>query len=257
MRVVVIHWKPEEAQPYLEQLRADGFDAEALAPDGTAGLRNTLEFAQAILIDLSRLPLQGRAVAIELRKRAATRRVPIVFIGGAPAKIAVTRDLLPDATYTDWSGASAAIRRAVASAPDVPVVPGTMAGYSGTPLAKKLGIKEGCVAALLGAPDDFEQKLEPLPANVQLVTKARGTARVVMFVKAMRDLDRQWRPTVEAVAPGATVWIAWPKKASGVVTDVTENGVRAYGLERGWVDYKICAIDETWSGLAFAKRKAK
>jgi hypothetical protein len=257
MRIVLIHWKPEEAGLHLEQLQDAGFEPEVLAPNGSAGLKGKTEFAKAIVIDLSRLPLQGRAVGIQLRKRAATRRVPIVFAGGAPDKVEATRQLLPDATYTEWAGAVEAIRRAVRTAPDSPVVPGTMAGYSGTPLAKKLGIKEGSLVALLGAPEEFETKLEPLPANVRIVMKATGAVRAVLFVKSLRDLDRYWQPTVDTVAGGATVWIAWPKKASGVVTDVNEPGVRAYGLERGWVDYKICAIDETWSGLAFAKRKIK
>ena len=100
MRIPLIHWKPDEATSELERLRKAGVDAEVLAPQGSAGLKGSTEFAKAILIDLSRLPLQGRAVAIELRKRAATRRVPIVFVGGAPDKVEAIRGLLPDATYT-------------------------------------------------------------------------------------------------------------------------------------------------------------
>src|SRR4051794_4053861 len=125
MRVLLIHWKPEAATPHVADLRDAGFDVAALAPNGTAGLKGAAEFAKAIVIDLSRLPMQGRAVAIEFRKRAATRRVPIVFVGGAPDKVDTVRELLPDATYAEWSGAVEAIRRAVASAPDAPVVPGT------------------------------------------------------------------------------------------------------------------------------------
>lgn len=255
MRIVLIHWRPAEAKPYIEQLEAAGFETTVLAPNGSAGLRGAMEFAQAVVIDLSRLPMQGRAVGVELRKRAATRRVPLVFAAGLADKVEATRRLLPDATYTDWSRAVEAIRRAVVTAPESPVVPGTMAGYSGTPLAKKLGIRDGSVVALLSAPDGFEVQLDPLPENVRLIRKPRGASRVILFVHRLQDLDRHWKPTVDAVTGGATVWIAWPKKASGVATDVTEPAVRAYGLERGWVDYKICAIDQTWSGLAFARRK--
>jgi CheY-like chemotaxis protein len=256
MRIVLIHWKPAEAGERLDQLKAAGFEASVLAPNGSAGLKGTtLEYAKVIVIDLSRLPMQGRAVAIELRKRAPTRRVPLVFVGGALDKVESIRELLPDAGYTDWSGIEEAIQRAARQAPVSPVVPDTMAGYSGTPLAKKLGFKSGTVVGLLGAPEGFEEKLEPLPDGVRVCNHARGAGRALLFVDSMRDLHRRWAPTIGAVAEGATVWVAWPKKASGIVTDVTEAAVRAHGLERGWVDYKICAIDETWSGLAFAKRK--
>jgi hypothetical protein len=256
MRILLIHWKPEEAESRLGQLRQAGFEAVVLAPQGAAGLKGTTEFAKAIVIDLGRLPLQGRAVAIELRKRAATRRVPIVFAGGAPDKVETIRELLPDATYAEWDGVVEAIHHAVRTEPDAPVVPDTMAGYSGSPLPKKLGIREGTLVALLGAPAGFESKLDPLPDGVRIVTRPRGAGRVVLFITAMRDLDRRWKMVVDGVADGATIWIAWPKKASGMATDVSENAVRAYGMDRGWVDYKICAIDQTWSGLAFAKRKA-
>jgi CheY-like chemotaxis protein len=256
MRVLVIHWKPEEAAPRLELLRRAGFDATVLAPNGSAGLKGTTGFPNVIVIDLSRLPMQGRAVAIELRKRAATRRVPIVFAGGSPDKLESIRALLPDATYSDWADIVEAIRHAARTAPEIPIVPDTMAGYSGSSLPKKLGIREGILVALVDAPDGFESKLDPLPDGARIVTRPRGAARAILFVTAMSDLDRRWRSVVDSVAEGATVWIAWQKKASGITTDASEKEIRAYGLERGWVDYKICSIDETWSGLAFSKRKA-
>ena len=255
MRVLLIHWKPEEAAPQIAELRQAGFEAWALAPNGSAGLKGITEFANVIVIDLSRLPMQGRAVAIELRKRAATRRVPIVFAGGAPGKVDAIRSLMPDATYCDWDAIVEAIHHAARNKPESPVVPDTMAGYSGSSLPKKLGIKEGTIVALIDAPDGFEAKLDPLPDGARIVTKPGGAARAVVFITAMRDLERRWQPVIDAVAEGATVWIAWPKKASGIATDVSEAEIRAYGLERGWVDYKICAIDATWSGLAFSKRK--
>jgi hypothetical protein len=255
MRVLLIHWKPEAAATRLEQLREAGFEADVLAPNGFTGLRGRAEFAKAILIDLSRLPLQGRAVGIELRKRAASRRVPIVFVGGIPEKVEATRQVLPDAAYMDWDEVADGLKAAIQRAPKSPVVPDTMAAYSGTPLAKKLGIRKDTVLALLNAPGGFEAQLEPLPPGVRIVSKPSGAQRIVLFVTAMKDLGHCWRSTVDASDSGATVWIAWPKKASGTVTDVTEDIVRKYGLERGWVDYKICAIDATWSGLAFSKRK--
>ncbi len=256
MYIVLIHWKPEEAAPRCDELEAAGYTVKVVAPNGTAGLKFINADIEAILIDLGRLPMQGRAVGIELRKRAATRSIPIVFVGGAPEKVAAVRELLPDAGYIEWTGIPAELERAIRRAPKAPVVPGTMAGYSGTSLPRKLGIKAGCTVALISAPAGFEKLLTPMPDDVRIVTKPAGAQRAIVFVQAMEDLAKLWLKVVESVAPGATVWIAWPKKTSGIRTDVSEPAVRAHGLERGWVDYKIAAIDETWSGLAFAKRKS-
>lgn len=256
MRVVLIHWKPDEAAPQVRKLAEHGFQAQVLAPSGAGGLRGMVSGAGAVLIDLSRLPLQGRAVAIELRKRSESRNVPIVFVGGSPDKIEEVRRLLPDAAYLKWDEVCAELRDAIAAAPAKPLVPDTMAGYSGTPLPKKLGIKAGSAVALVGAPEGFGAKLGPLPDGVSLSAKPKDADRILLFVTSMKDFRKGWASATSAAPDGATLWIAWPKKASGVVTDVSETLVRAHGLENGWVDYKICAIDETWSGLAFARRKA-
>jgi hypothetical protein len=127
-----------------------------------------------------------------------------------------------------------------------------MAGYSGTPLPKKLGIKPGSTVALLAAPAGFE--LGELPDGASVRLDARGRADlVVWFVGARREL----RPErLRRLADGRPLWIAWPKKASGVQTDLTENVVRDAGLAQGLVDTKVCAIDETWSGLLFWRRRS-
>ncbi len=129
-----------------------------------------------------------------------------------------------------------------------------LAGYSGTSLVKKLGIKPDSMLALVDAPRGFRRALAGLPGGVQIRTRAAGRPDLaVWFVTSARTLDR--RLAAMARGMGAGLWIAWPKKASGVQTDVTEDVVRAAGLARGLVDYKVCAIDETWSGLKFARRK--
>lgn len=135
-------------------------------------------------------------------------------------------------------------------------MPGTMDGYSGTPLPKKLGIRAGSVVALLGASARFEQTLDALPDNVRLQKHARGRADVIiLFAKSRTDLDRRLSAAIRALAKGGRLWIAWPKKASGVPCDVTETVVRELGLGAGLVDYKISAMDETWSGLCFTRRR--
>ena len=129
-----------------------------------------------------------------------------------------------------------------------------MAGYSGTPLVNKLGIKARSTLALLSAPHGFTRLLEGLPADVRMVSRVSPKADLtIWFVTARHDLDR--RVAGMAAKMGAGLWIAWPKKASGMKTDLTENLVRDAGLANGLVDYKVCAIDDTWSGLKFARRK--
>jgi hypothetical protein len=137
-----------------------------------------------------------------------------------------------------------------------------MAGYSGTPLAKKLGIKPDSLVALLGAPSGFERLLTGRPEGVRFTTRAAGApALVIWFATSRRHLDGRAPDVARLVSAGRAgqagggLWIAWPKKASGVVTDLTEDIVRQAGLAHGLVDYKVCAIDATWSGLKFARRR--
>ena len=130
------------------------------------------------------------------------------------------------------------------------------AGYSGTPPPRKLGLKPGMQAAWLGAPATFSDLIGPLPDGVRV--KARATAPldlVVFFVTRRAELARRLPALRRAVAPDGAVWAAWPKQASGVPTDVTENVVRDVALPLGLVDVKVCAIDDTWSGLKLVIRK--
>jgi hypothetical protein len=131
-----------------------------------------------------------------------------------------------------------------------------LAGYSGTPLVKKLGIKPGARVAVIAAPPGFDRALVGLPPDVRLLTRAAGAPDLVIwFVRSRRDLDARAPRIAGLIAMGAGLWIAWPKKASGVKTDVVEDLVRGAGLAHGLVDYKVCAINETWSGLKFSRRR--
>jgi len=131
------------------------------------------------------------------------------------------------------------------------------AGYSGTPLIKKLGIKEEARLALLGAPDGFDAVIGALPAGVEVRTRAQGTFDVVLcFLTAQRDLERRFPTLMRVLDPDGGLWIAWPKRASGVPTDVTEDTVREVALAHGLVDNKVCAVDQVWSGLRVVYRVA-
>lgn len=133
-----------------------------------------------------------------------------------------------------------------------------MAGYSGTPLATKLGIKPGAVVVALDAPGDFAGRLDPLPAGTTVTTTLVPAADVVVFFTTERHLLEHRLPRLERVIfPAGGLWVAWPKKASKLPTDITEDTVRAVALPRGLVDNKVCAIDDTWSGLRLVWRKER
>jgi hypothetical protein len=132
-----------------------------------------------------------------------------------------------------------------------------MAGYSGTPLPKKLGIKEGHRVALIRPPKDFKKTLGQLPERSILQVGMAGKKQldvIVVFLTHRAELERELASMRRRMAPAAGLWAAWPKKASGVVTDMTEHVVREIALPTGLVDNKVCAIDDTWSGLRLVIR---
>jgi hypothetical protein len=130
-----------------------------------------------------------------------------------------------------------------------------VAGYSGTPLPQKLGIKPGARLALVRAPEGFERALGPLPDGVRVRTQARGAQDVVLFFATrLAELERRFDGLARTVAPAGGLWIAWPKQTACVATDLREGIVRELGLAHGLVDNKVCAVDETWSGLRFVYR---
>jgi DUF3052 family protein len=131
-----------------------------------------------------------------------------------------------------------------------------VAGYSGTPLAKKLGIKAGANVCVSHAPKHYGGLVSPLPDGVRLVGRVSETTDLVhIFVTRRADLESGLTSTLKAMRPDAAVWISWPKKSSGVATDITENTIRDVALPMGLVDIKVCAVDDVWSGLKLVVRK--
>ena len=130
-----------------------------------------------------------------------------------------------------------------------------MAGYSETPLPKKLGLKEGSRIALINAPKDFERMLGKLPDKAEILNRVtKPLDIVVLFVVTERALLRDFDKLAKKLASNGMIWIAWPKKSSGVATDLSFERVQRIGLDSGLVDVKICAIDDVWSGLKFVIR---
>jgi hypothetical protein len=131
-----------------------------------------------------------------------------------------------------------------------------MVGYSGTPLATKLGIRAGSRVALLGAPPELDDALAPVPDGVRVLRRLAPDLDVaVLFVTRRPELERRFPQVAAAITPAGGLWVAWPKRASKVPTDVTEDVLREIGLPHGLVDNKVCAITDVWSGLRFVWRK--
>ena len=130
-----------------------------------------------------------------------------------------------------------------------------MAGYSGTPLAKKLGIKPGTRLFSVGAPGHYDELLAPLPEGVKRVRKIEAADVAHFFVTARARLEKELRAAVPKMQQDAAIWVSWPKKSAKVATDITEDTVREVALPLGLVDIKVCAVDEVWSGLKLVIRK--
>ena len=258
-RVRLIHWNAKEASERAAQLGSGLYEVAHELPNAVSALREMRENPpSAVVIDLSRLPMQGRDLGLALRHYKTTRCVPLVFVAGDPEKVGRVQKSLPDAVYTTWDQIRAALGEAIANPPAVAVAPRSLlAGYSGTPLAKKLGIGPKSIVALVDAPPGFEELLGDLPQGVKLRRQTKGQRNLtVWFTRSCKDLERG----IERMAPLAgqgPLWIAWPKKASPLGSDLTQAVVRKVGLATGLVDYKVCAIDAVWSGLLFTRRNAK
>jgi hypothetical protein len=253
----LIHWNAAEAAERAQRLRRLGYEVSSDLPSGPDFLRQLRQQPPlAVVIDLSRLPSQGRDMGVAIRLAAATRRVPLVFVGGAPDKIMQAQALLPDAAFTTWERIAEDLAAAIRNPPAQPVVPeSTMAGYSGRPLVKKLGIKPGMKIALFTPPEGFGDLVGELPPGAAFQESAAGPCGLaIWFVRSREELTRDLL-SISNAAGDVPLWIAWPKKTSALRSNLGETDVRAAGLDNGLVDYKICAIDATWSGLLFRRRR--
>lgn len=252
--VRVIHWRAAEAAPLIEACRGAGFDVDYLASDGAAVCRAVRsKVPDVIAIDLSRRPSHGREVAIWLRNTKATRAVPILFVGGDPFKVAAIRELLPDAVYCEIGEVAAGITRIVKSARKRNAVtpPKIMERWPGKSAAAKLGIVAGAACAVVDPPRDFPALLGAVPESVDFT---EGDAAVTLWFVHDREglLDSLRR--MRSIAARTRLWLLWRKGGSG--DSLTQNALRETMREVGLVDYKICAVDQRWSGMLFTRKKA-
>jgi CheY-like chemotaxis protein len=253
--VRLIHWNESEGRERKRRLASLGHHVEFDHVDGP-GLSRVLRssFPDAYVIDLSRSPSNGRMTAMWLRTTKSTRHIPIVFVDGDPEKVKKLKELLPDATYTTWPRLKTELPKAIARPTDNLVVPPSHI-YTGRSVVDKLGVKQDMRVCMSNAPKGFVETLQPLPTGVRFTAKATPQCDLfVAFIRSRRELATHLESLTRDISR-QTLWVVWPKKTSGIKTDVDGNAVRESGLASGWVDFKVCAIDDTWSGLAFKRRK--
>lgn len=259
-RLRLIHWNADEAMERSARLSALGYDVAGDVMDAPAVMKTLRrDPPDAVVIDLTRLPAHGREMARSIRLSKSTRALPLVFVGGEPEKVARVRELLPDAGFSSWNGVGRAIETALSDAPPEPVVPPYHPGaYTDRPVAVKLGIKAGTTVGVINAPGDFPALVASAGIErVKLRANAKGDCElIVLFARSTEEFDRSFHGTARRMDFQA-LWIAWPKRTSGVKTDLTQNNVRDAGRAGGMIDSKICGIDATWSALKFTRRKER
>jgi hypothetical protein len=250
LRLRLIHWKAAEADRYLALLTEAGHHVE-YSPEFSPKLMREwrAEPPDAFVIDLSRLPSHGREIAIALRQSKATRAVPLIFCQGEPEKIAKTREILPDAVYCSLSRLKSTLRRLPKIA-GMPLVPAAMMDrYAGRSAAQKLGVNADGKVCLLGAPRDITAVL----GEVSFVESPTEAAVTLLFATEPQAMQRELSK-LRSLAARTKLWVCWKKGKSGE-DGLGENLVRETGLALGLVDYKVCSINEVWSGLLFAAPK--
>ncbi len=256
-RIRLIHWKEEEARLIVELIGSAGFEVwydSTNPPDILRSMRASPP--DAVVIDLSRLPSHGREMAIALRGNRQTRQIPMLFLDGAPEKVATVRQVLPDASYCDRARLASALRKCIQNAPANPVVPTQMMDrYRGRTTAQKLGIAAGSKVAVVDAPRDYGRVIGLLPDGVEFSEDSwKGCAVTVWFVEEPEALMTAL-PRMRRAAAVCRLWVAWPKKTAQKDSLLSENMIREAAIASGLVDYKVCSVNERWSGLCLAVKK--
>ena len=233
-KIFLVHLKEEAARDLVARLEVLGFKVnyENFSRSVMKKLGETPP--DAILIDLDHTPSAGRDIGLGLRKNRATREIPLVFVGGEPSKVDRVRELLPDATYAQWESIASNLEQAINHPLKDPVVPDSvMAGYAGVPLLRKLGVGEGTRICLMHPPEDFDRTLGQLPRGAAVARELEPDCGItIWFNRSSEQLEGDIQSMVPYAEQGG-LWIAWPKKTSGVKSDLSQTIVRKVGLEAG------------------------
>lgn len=256
-RIRLLHWKAAEAKPLIELLRAAHHKVDYDELFRPALMRSWRDDPpDAFVIDLSRLPSHGREIAIALRQSAKTRRIPIVFCGGAEDKVERIRREIPDAAYCTPLKLQKTLQRTWKNPPADPVIPTAMMDrYAARTSAQKLGIKESSIVAVVDPPRDYLKVLGGLPAGVQISEQPEPAASVTLCFVHQHEFLPAKLSAVRDLAAATKLWILWRKGGSAARGDITERAVRESAIDLGLVDYKICSVNAVWTAMAFALKR--
>lgn len=250
--VRLLHWNAAEATVIQSFLLNAGFQVEYDQTFDSTLMRKWRENPPTMfVIDLSRLPSNGREIAIALRQSPKTRQVPIIFCDGAPEKVKLVRDVLPDAAYCTCNELIETLKNIRPMQTSVKPV-SMMSRYGSRTTAQKLGITEESTVALINPPRNVSTVVGELPGGIEFIEQ--DGAVTLCFVNSADGL-RADMSRVRGLATKTKLWILWRKKSAPGHDGVTDRLVRETGGDLGLVDYKICSVDETWSAMLFARKK--
>jgi hypothetical protein len=247
LRLRVVHWYAKEAEPLVALLEAAGHSIDLTSTTGS-GILKHLRAAppDAVVIDLTRQPSHGREIGVAIRTGKTIKHLPILFVDGDPEKVEAIRAVLPDAIYTTHARLVAALKRARPVANPVRPTP-MMERFGNRTAAQKLGINATTQVKLIDPPADVERLIGPLPET--------GTGRgLILWFTHDPGSFYAGLPRMRALAAHSRLWILWRKNK----LDELDGGIiRRAAIDVGLVDYKICSVDPTWSGMAFAVKKPR
>jgi len=247
-RIRLLHWKEEECAPRAERLRALGYEVDPRKLVSASMKEFRENPPDAVVIDLGRLPSHGKEVGVFLRGSKSTRLIPLIFVEGDPEKLPKIKETLPDARYTTYAKIGPVLEDVLANPPREAFVPKP---HDPVPLNKKLGLKEGVPIGLVNAPKGFESLIRGAETKRNPKTKVPLT---LWFVASRGEYEAAL-PKMREKAEDGGIWVIWPKTTKTAKPDINGNIVREAALEVGLVDFKICAVDETWSGMRFAVKR--
>jgi hypothetical protein len=257
-RIRLLSFKAALVPERSKLLRSAGFTVNADPMRSASGIVGHFKAnpVDAVVIDLDRLPSQGREMAIVLRNSKSTRPIPIVFVGGLEEKVSRLRNEMPDATYAEWNRQLApAIHRAIASAPSAPIQPTPhMQRFSGSNLVHKLGITENMPVPIIGDSASITELLDPLPPGATLTRRIAPETKLALYVvHSLSDASAAYDHATAHLPQPASFWIIHPKRTPKQSVDFTQEDIRLDGVNRGFVDYKVCAVSDLLSGLKFTR----
>ena len=253
-RVRLFHWRAEEAKPVIAILRAQGYAVDYPGDKANGDWRTLRQSPTlAVVIDLTRLPSHGRWVAAEIRATKSLRHIPIVFLDGEPAKVESIRKMMPDAVFTSRGRLASALKRVKPLAD--PIVPPRLMNRTDRTAAQKLGIISGAHVAVIDPPADYLRVLGKLPADVLFQEDQEGAPLTLWFVRNS-DSYLAGVNAMRRLSASSRIWVIYPKRQSGrAASGLTQGFIRETALSVGLVDYKVCSVNEVWTGLLFARKR--